>query len=154
MSQATCSRSQPDVWPHLARSGIPIKPPGEVQSGGSLIPTSGFFPPAVLSVFPPAPPQGHSGTPSPFWIQGAASRSTNSNPPQTPPSTKAAVSPAPHHWEFILSSGYIWNASILRIPTPPWEQLSLTHPALDLTPRRVRNVEKQGCSESTPSLLL
>lgn len=165
MSQATCSWSQPDVWPHLARSGIPSKPPGEVQSGGSLIPTSGFFPPPVLSVFPPAPLRDTQEPPLLFGYRAQhPGAPTQTHPGHLRPpklqfhlrhTTGSSSSPLA---TFGMQDT---SASILRIPTPPWEQLSLTQPALNLTPRRVmwksKDVQSPHppfyCDQRVPSFL-
>ena len=155
MSQATCSWFQPDVvWPHPTPSGIPIKPPGESNQEAASFDLRTLSSTSSFSVSASSP-QGHAGTPSPCCIQGTAARSTNSNPPQTPLSTKAAVSPVSHHWEPLLSSGYTWKAGCKRqYSQDPHTSLgaALSHPPCPELDTRESDVEKQGCSECTPSL--
>lgn len=156
MSQATCSWFQPDVlWPHPTPSGIPIKPPGESNQEAASFDLRTLSSTSSFSVSASSP-QGHAGTPSPCCIQGTAARSTNSTHPRHLCLPKLQfhlchTTGSPSSPLATLGKQDV-SANVLRIPTRPWEQLSLTHPALNLTPGRVMWKSKDVQSAHPPFL--
>ena len=118
--------------------------------------TSGLFPPPVLSVSLPAPLRDTQEPPLLVAYRAQQPGALTQTHPRHLCLSKLQfhlchTTGSPSYPPATLGKQDV-SANVLRIPTRPWEQLSLTHPALNLTPGRVLWKSKDVQSAHPPFL--